>query len=84
MEEKMIIEIMLQVLEKNNWGIYFKGQGLQELPVSGEGSLYRINNVREESLRKAVKAELVNLFNEENSEGDTEWQKPPKEDSSEM
>ena len=84
MEEKMIIKIILQVLEKNNWGIYFKGQGLQELPVSGEASLYRINNVREESLRKAVKEELVNLFNEENSEGDTEWQKPPKEDSSEM
>ena len=84
MEEKMIIEIILQVLKKNNWDIYFKGQGLQELPVSGEGSLYRVNNVREESLRKAIKAELVNLFNEENSEGDTEWQKPPKEDSSEM
>ena len=84
MEEKMIIEIILQVLKKNNWDIYFKGQGLQELPVSGEGSLYRVNNVREESLRKAIKAELVNLFNEKNSEGDTEWQKPPKEDSSEM
>ena len=83
MEEKIIINIILQVLEKNNWGIYFKGQGLQELPVSGEGSLYRINNVREESLRKAIKEELVNLINEKNSEGDTEWQKPPKEDSNE-
>ena len=83
MEEKIIIKIILQVLEKNNWGIYFKGQGLQELPVSGEGSLYRINNVREESLRKSIKEELVNLINEETSEGDTEWQHKEKKGSSE-
>ena len=83
MEEKIIIKIILQVLEKNNWGIYLKGQGLQELPVSGEGSLYRINNVREESLRKSIKEELVNLINEETSEGDTEWQLKEKKGSSE-
>ena len=81
--EKKIQEIILKILQRNNWGIYFRGKPLQELPVSGEGSLYRVNNVREESLRKAVKEELVNLFNEENSEGDTEWQHKEKKGSSE-
>tara|TARA_R110000824_G_scaffold394282_1_gene593954 strand:+ start:3551 stop:3805 length:255 start_codon:yes stop_codon:yes gene_type:complete len=83
MKEKIIVKTILQVLENNNWGIYFKGQGLQELPVNGEASMYRVNNVREESLRSAIEEELVKLFDEETSEGDTEWQHKEKKGSSE-
>ena len=71
--EKKIMEIMMEVLKKNNWGIYFRGQALQELPVSGESSMYRINSVRDESIRDAISEELSSIVDNINSEGETEW-----------
>ena len=71
--EKKIVEIMMEVLKKNNWGIYFRGQALQELPVSGESSMYRINSVRDESIRDAISEELSGIIDNINSEGETEW-----------
>ena len=71
--EKKIMEIMMEVLKKNNWGIYFRGQALQELPVSGESSMYRINSVRDESIRDAISEELSSIVDTINSEGETEW-----------
>ena len=71
--EKKIIKIMMEVLKKNNWGIYFRGQALQELPVSGESSMYRINSVRDESIRDAISEELSSIVDNINSEGETEW-----------
>ena len=70
--EKKIMEIMMEVLKKNNWGIYFRGQALQELPVSGESSMYRINSVRDESIRDAISEELNSIIDNINNEGDTE------------
>ena len=71
--EMKIIKIMMEVLKKNNWGIYFRGQALQELPVSGESSMYRINSVRDESIRDAISEELSSIVDNINSEGETEW-----------
>ena len=71
--EKKIIKIMMEVLKKNNWGIYFRGQALQELPVSGDSSMYRINSVRDESIRDAISEELSSIVDNINSEGETEW-----------
>tara|TARA_R110002012_G_scaffold292729_1_gene488000 strand:- start:380 stop:631 length:252 start_codon:yes stop_codon:yes gene_type:complete len=71
--EKKIIKIMMEVLKKNNWGIYFRGQALQELPVSGESSMYRINSVRDESIRDAISEELSSIVDNINNEGETEW-----------
>ena len=71
--EKKIGEIMMEVLKKNNWGIYFRGQALQELPVSGESSMYRINSVRDESIRDAISEELSSIVDNINNEGETEW-----------
>ena len=71
--EKKIMKIMMEVLKKNNWGIYFRGQALQELPVSGESSMYRINSVRDESIRDAISEELSSIVDNINSEGETEW-----------
>ena len=81
--EKKIIQIIEQVLKKNNWGVYFKGQALQELPVSGEASMYRVNSVRDESLRGAISEELRGIIDNINNEGDTEWQQKEKNESGE-
>ena len=63
----------MQVLKRNNWGVYFRGQALQELPVSGEASMYRVNSVRDESIRDAISEELSSIVDNINSEGETEW-----------
>ena len=70
--EKKIVEIIMKVLKENNWGIYFRGQSLQELPVSGESPMYRVNSVRDESIRDAISEELNSIIDNINNEGDTE------------
>ena len=84
MEEK-IREIIRTVMKKNNWGLYFKGHPLEEMPVGGEDSMYRVNNVRTEELEGAVSEELKVMFEGTTSQGDTECQKKEtKEGSNEM
>ena len=74
MEEK-IKEIVRKALIRNNWGIYFKGKPLLEMPVSGEASIYKLNDVRIDELEGAISEELKMIFEEINSEGEPECQK---------
>ena len=81
--EKKIKEIILKILQRNNWGIYFKGKPLQELPVSGESSMYRVNSVRDESVRDAISEELSSIIDNINTEGDAECRQKKKGDLNE-
>ena len=84
MQEK-IKEIVRKSLIRNNWGIYFKGKPLLEMPVSGEASIYKLNDVRIGELEGAISEELKLTFEEINRQGATECQKQMKdEDSREM
>lgn len=83
MNEKIITKILMEVLRKNNWGIYFKGQAIQELPVSGEASMYRVNIVRDESFKGAISEELEGIVEAINQQGDTECQDKTMKGSSE-
>ena len=79
---KNIIRISL---ERNNWGIYFKGHPLVEMPVKGESSIYKINDVRIDELEGAISEELKSIFEGTNSQGDTECQsQETMRDSNEM
>ena len=40
--DKKIKEIIRNTLIKNNWGLYFKGKPLMEMPVNGEASIYKL------------------------------------------
>ena len=79
-EIKKIVTLSLQ---KNNWGIYFKGQAIQELPVNGEASMYRVNIVRDESFKGAISEELEGIVEAINQQGDTECQDKTMKGSSE-
>ena len=84
MEEK-IKKIVREALLRNNWGIYFKGHPLQEMPVNSEANMYRINEVRIVELEGAISEELKRTIEEINIQGDTECQKETKnKDSEEM
>ena len=80
--EKQIKEIIKKVLEKNSWGLYFKGKPLLEVPVNGEASIYRLNDIHVSELEGAISDEVRLVIEEINSQGDTECQK--KESSGEM
>ena len=69
--KKMIREIMI----KNNWGIYFKGKPLLEMPVNGEASIYKLNDVRISELEGAISDEFRRIIEEINNQGETECQK---------
>ena len=80
--EKKIKEIVVNALIKNNWGIYFKGKPLMEMPVNGEANIYKINDVHVSELEGAISDEIRLTVEEINKEGDAECQ--AREGSGEM
>ena len=85
MLEEKIKQIIRTKLTENNWGIYFKGHSMLEMPVNGESSMYKINDVRIDELEGAISEELKCIFEGTNSQGDTECQEnKTTRDSNEM
>ena len=82
--EKRIKEIVIKTLIRNNWGIYFKGKPLMEMPVNGEASIYKLNEVRLDELEGAISGEVNSLIEEINSQGDTECQSETTKKSSDV
>ena len=83
--EEQIKKVVREVLARNSWGIYFKGNPLIEMPVNGEASIYKLNDVHISELEGAISDELKSIFEGTNSQGATECQKKEtKEGSSEM
>tara|TARA_R110002012_G_scaffold169101_1_gene332903 strand:+ start:173 stop:403 length:231 start_codon:yes stop_codon:yes gene_type:complete len=65
---------MINTLIKNNWGIYFKGKPLMEMPVNGEPSIYKLNDVRLDELEGAISDEINSFIEEINNQGEPECQ----------
>jgi len=74
MQEKMK-KMIREILIKNNWGLYFKGSPLLEMPVNGEASIYKLNDVRISELEGAISEEFDKIIEEINNQGETECQK---------
>ena len=80
--EEQIKRIIREVLAKNSWGIYFKGKPLLEMPVSGEASIYTLNDVRIGELEGAISDELKLTFEQINRQGATECQDQTRNEDS--
>ena len=50
-----IAEIVCQILKEKQWGIFFKNEPMQSLPVQDNTSLYKINEVKDDELIDAIK-----------------------------
>ena len=81
MQEK-IKKIVRKILTENNWGIYFKGKPLLEMPVNGEASIYKLNDVRISELEGAISEEFNRIIEEINNQGETECQQKEMNKSS--
>ena len=79
--ENKIKEIVRRALSKNNWGLYFKGKPLMEMPVNGEANIYKLNDIHISELEGAISEEVKSIIEEINRQGDTECQKETKPDS---
>ncbi len=75
--------IIRRVLQRNNWGLYFKGQPLIEMPVNGEGNIYKINDIQISELEGAISDEFKRVIEKANNQGEAECQET-KESSEEM
>ena len=54
-----IVEIILQTLKDNNWGIYHKAKPLQTLQTQDGSPLLKVNEVDEELIERAVEEEIT-------------------------
>ena len=53
-----INNIIKQVLDSNNWGIYFKGEPFQHVPTQDSTSFYKINEIKLENFLDMVHEKL--------------------------
>ena len=65
-----IAELVCEVLKDKQWGIFFKHEPVQALPVQDNTVLYKVNEVKEEELICAVKGAIQNRIRER----EEEWQ----------
>ena len=61
-----IAELVCQILKEKQWGIFFKNEPIQALPVQDNTTLYKVNEVKEDALLDAIEQEMERI---------DEWQK---------
>ena len=65
-----IAELLCEVLREKKWGIFFKHEPVQALPVQDNTVLYKVNEVKEDELALEMKKAIDNRINERTEE----WQ----------
>ena len=54
-----IVELIMQVLKSENWGVYYKNQPIQPLEMQDGNALYKVNQVDEEQIETAIEKALT-------------------------
>jgi len=74
-EEDKVTEIhklFLKVLNRNNWGLYFKGEPISRIPTNDDSMVYKVNEVKFERLIEEIQNILENDCQENKKEKPTE------------
>ena len=50
--------LIKEVLEKNDWGIYFRAEPISSLPVQDNSKIYKVNDVSADRFMDAIDAEI--------------------------
>ena len=53
-----IAELVCQVMKEKQWGIFFKNEPIQALPVQDNTTLYKVNEVRDDELLDAIECAM--------------------------
>ena len=67
-----IHKIFLKVLNRNNWGLYFKGEPISRIPTNDDSMVYKVNEVKFERLIEEIQNILENDCQENEQEKPTE------------
>ena len=54
-----IVELIMQVLKSENWGVYYKNQPIQPLEMQDGNALYKVNQVDECEIETAIEQALA-------------------------
>ena len=65
-----IAELVCKTLKEKQWGIFFKHEPVQALPVQDNTVLYKVNQVKEEELVQAIERAMEDRIQERKEE----WQ----------
>ena len=83
-----IAEIVCDVLKKKQWGIFFRNEPIQSLPVQDSTTLYKVNEVRDDELVHAIVQAVEERVNEwqnhQTKQGQTEGKSSTGIDSTSM
>ena len=60
------VELIIQVLESKNWGVYYRNQPIQPLETQDGSALYKVNQVDECEIEKVITEALTWESNETN------------------
>jgi len=54
-----IVELIMQILKSENWGVFYKNQPIQPLEMQDGNALYKVNQVDEEQIETAIEQALT-------------------------
>ena len=78
-----IAELVCEILKKKQWGIFFKNEPIQALPVQDNTTLYRVNEVRDDELLDTIEYSMEERINEwQNHQAEREENQTEQESSS--
>ena len=70
-----IIDLLFEVLKKNNWGVFYKSEPMQTLSIQDDTPLLKINEVDADVLEKAAGNILSQLNTESLTMDNQDWKK---------
>ena len=79
-----IAEIVCEILKKKQWGIFFKNEPVQALPVQDSTMVYKVNEVKQDELLDAIEHEMERMDAWQNHQADSVQNPITKESSSGM
>ena len=59
-----IAEIVCSIIKEKQWGIFFKNEPMQYLPVQDNTPMYKINEVKDDELMDAIETAIEERVNE--------------------
>ena len=54
-----IVELVMQILKSENWGVFYKNQPIQPLEMQDCNALYKVNQVDEEQIEAVIEKALT-------------------------
>ena len=70
-----IVELIMQVLKSENWGVYYRNQPIQPLEMQDGNALYKVNQVDETDIEIALTGALTKGSPWEHSQTDSSQKK---------